>query len=106
MKHLLIYLTILVFFGGLGSSYVHALSTAQPGLFITADMQFDYALTLFEQKDFAAAQVEFKRFLHFFPQDPRHDRADYTAGVALFHSGQYYEAAKRFDSIIRQSKVV
>lgn len=104
MKHLLIYLTILVFFGGLGSSYVHALSTAQPGLFITADMQFDYALTLFEQKDFAAAQVEFKRFLHFFPQDPRHDRADYTAGVALFHSGQYYEAAKRFDSIIRRSK--
>ena len=104
MKHLLIYLTILVFFGGLGSSSVHARSTAQPGLFITADMQFDYALTLFEQKDFTAAQVEFKRFLHFFPQDPRHDRADYTAGVALFHSGQYYEAAKRFDSIIRQSK--
>ena len=104
MKYLLIYLAALAFFWGLNSPYAHALSTDQPGLFITADMQFDYALTLFEQKDFTAAQVEFKRFIHFFSQDPRHDRADYTAGVALFHSGQYYEAARRFDTIIRQSK--
>ncbi len=104
IKELLIYLAVLAFFGGLGSPYAHALSNDQPGLFITADMQFDYALKLFEQKDFTAAQVEFKRFIHFFPQDPRHDRADYTAGVALFYSGQYYEAARRFDTIIRQSK--
>lgn len=76
----------------------------QSAILITADMQFNYAMTLFEQKDFTAAQVEFKRFIHFFPQDPRRDRADYTAGAALFHSGQYYEAAKRFDTIIRQSK--
>jgi len=104
MKRLLISLTVLSFILGLSSPYAHAMPTDQPGLFITADMQFDYAQALFGQKDFTAAQVEFKRFIHFFPQDPRHDRADYSAGVALFHSGQFYEAANRFDTIIRQSK--
>lgn len=105
MKHLLIYLTAaLALVLDLSSPIAHASSNDRSGLFITADMQFDYAQTLFEQQDFTAAQVEFKRFIHFFPKDPRHDRADYTAGVALFRSGQYYEAAKRFDTIIRQSK--
>jgi tetratricopeptide (TPR) repeat protein len=104
MKQLLICLTILALFGGLNLLDAHARSNDRAGLFITADMQFDYAQTLFDQKDFIAAQVEFKRFIHFFPKDPRHDRADYTAGVALFRAEQYYEAAKRFDTIIRQSK--
>ena len=104
MKFLLIYLTALALVLDLNSAIAHASSNDRSGLFITADMQFDYAQALFEQKDFTAAQVEFKRFIHFFPKDPRHDRADYTAGVALFRSEQYYEAAKRFDTIIRQSK--
>lgn len=104
MKYLRIYLAVLACLVSLSSPYAHAISNDQPGLFITADLQFDYALTLFEQKDFTAAQVEFKRFIHFFPQDPRHNRADYTAGVALFHSEQYYEAARRFDTLIRKSK--
>ncbi|WP_321492587.1 hypothetical protein [uncultured Desulfobacter sp.] len=99
-----IYLTALTLVLGLYPPYAQAFSGDQPGLLITADMQFDYAQTLFDQKDFNAAQVEFKRFINFFPQDPRRDRADCTAGVALFHSGQYYEAAKRFDAIIRHSK--
>lgn len=103
MKSLPICLVVL-FILDLGSPCAYAVPNGEPGLFITADMQFDYAMALFEQKDFTAAQVEFKRFLHFFPRDPRHDRADYTAGLALFHSKQFYEAAKRFDTIIRQSK--
>lgn len=104
MKHLLIYLTLLTSIWATDFPYAHAISNNEPGLLITADMQFRYAQALFEQKDFIAAQVEFKRFIHFFPQDSRHTRADYTAGVALFHSGQFYEAAKRFDTIIRQAK--
>lgn len=104
MKRLGIYLAVLACIWRLGSPYAHANANGPSGLFITADMQFDYAQNLFDQKDFTAAQVEFKRFIYFFPQDPRHDRADYTAGVALFHSGQFYEAAKCFDAIIRQSE--
>ncbi|PIE62457.1 MAG: hypothetical protein CSA25_05030 [Desulfobacter postgatei] len=104
MTHPLLFLTLLALSLGLGSPGAHAHSNDPPGLFITADTQFDYAQTLFDQKDFTAAQVEFKRFIHFFPKDARHDRAQYTAGVALFRSGQYYKAAKQFDTIIRQSK--
>jgi tetratricopeptide (TPR) repeat protein len=104
MKGLAIYLTVFISIWSLSSPYIHANTNDKSGLFITADMQFKYAQTLFDQKDFTAAQVEFKRFIHFFPQDPRHDRADYTAGVALFQSGQFYEAAKRFDAIIRKSE--
>lgn len=99
-----LYLAVLLCIWGFGSPSAHANAKDQSGLFISADMQFDYAQSLFNQKDFTAAQVEFKRFIHFFPQDPRHDRADYTAGVALFHSGQFYEAAQRFDAIIRKSE--
>ena len=105
MKHLLISLTLLAFIWNLRPPYVHAVvPNNEPGLLITADMQFNYAQTLFEQKDFTAAQIELKRFIHFFPQDPRHNHADYTAGAALYHSGQFYEAAKRFDTIIGQAK--
>lgn len=105
MKPLLLYIITLTTLFSLSSPCAHTLfAKEQPGLWITAEMQFGYALELFEQKDFTAAQMEFKRFIHFFPKDPRHDRADFKAGVALFRSGQYYEATRRFDSIIRQAK--
>ena len=106
IKLLGVYPVIVTCIWGLGSSYAHANTNGRSGIFITADMQFEYARTLFDQKDFTAAQVEFKRFIHFFPRDPRRERADYTAGVALFHSGQFYEAAKRFDDIIRNAQDV
>ncbi|WP_320040344.1 hypothetical protein [uncultured Desulfobacter sp.] len=104
MRYLQIYLPILTLILGLSSPHAQAISDNQSGLIITADRQFEYAQKLFEQKDYTAAQVEFKRFIYFFPQDPRYDRADYSTGVALFHSGQFYEAAKRFDNIIRQTR--
>ena len=81
------------------------LSAAVPagaaGLVISSDMQFDYADTLFSQKDFRNAEVEFKRCIHFFPQDPRAGRAAFLTGMALFHQEMFYEAARQFDQIIR-----
>jgi tetratricopeptide (TPR) repeat protein len=104
MSRLRIYIPIFAVILCISSSHARSVQNNQAGLFLTADMQFDYAQHLFEQKDYTAAQVEFKRFIHFFPRDPRHDQADYFTGVSLFHSGQFYESAKRFDSIIRQDK--
>ncbi len=75
----------------------------EPGILITPNLQYDYADQLFESGDYIAAQVEFKRFIHFFPDDPRIEQADYKTGLALFHSNQFYEAAKRFDRIIREA---
>ncbi len=75
-----------------------------PGLVITPDLQFNYALELFENKDFTAAQVEFKRFIHFFPDDSRRDAAEFKTAMALFNSGSYYDAAKAFNTIILDHK--
>lgn len=69
-------------------------------LVISPDMQFAYADTLFQKKDFTAAQVEFKRFIHFFSQDPRVTEAAFKTGMALFHQEQFHDAARQFNDII------
>lgn len=73
-----------------------------PGLVITPDIQFTYAQELFQQQDHITAQTEFKRFIHFFPDDPRTREAEFKTAVSLYHSEQFYEAAKRFNKIIEE----
>ena len=73
---------------------------AASGLVISADMQFGYADTLFAKKDFRNAEVEFKRFVHFFPEDPQTDRAEFLIGMALFYQERFHEAARQFNQII------
>ena len=82
------------------------LSTAHghSGLIITADMQFNYARQLYSDKDYLTAQVEFKRFIQFFPDDPRVVQAQFLSGMALFYSEKFYEAARQFDHIISQAQ--
>jgi hypothetical protein len=63
-------------------------------------MQFEYADSLFSQKDFRNAEVEFKRFVHFFSDDPRAGRAEFLTGMALFHQKMFYEAARQFNEIV------
>jgi tetratricopeptide (TPR) repeat protein len=69
-------------------------------LVITSDRQFAYAVSLFEDKDFSTAEVEFKRFVHFFPDDPRVNEAVFKTGMALFHQEKYHDAARRFNDVI------
>lgn len=73
-----------------------------PGLIITPDLQFSYAQELFNAQDHIAAQVEFKRFVRFFPGDPRADEARFRTGESLYRSGQFYEAAKAFNTMISE----
>lgn len=75
-------------------------SAGATGLVISPDMQFEYADTLFSQKDFRNAEVEFKRFVHFFSDDPRAGRAEFFIGMALFHQKMFYEAARQFNEMI------
>jgi tetratricopeptide (TPR) repeat protein len=72
--------------------------TAQ--MVITADMQFGYADSLFHSQDYPAAQVEFKRFLHFFPEDSRRFEAEFKTAMALYHQGNFHDAATQFNQII------
>ncbi len=82
---------------------IPALAEAQQ-LVISADMQFSYADTLYQKGDHETAQVEFKRFVHFFPGDPRVGEAEFKTGMALFHQKRFYDAARQFDAIIRKEK--
>jgi tetratricopeptide (TPR) repeat protein len=69
-------------------------------LILSPDRQFAYADSLFHEKDYRIAEVELKRFIHFFPQDPRVDEAVFKTGMALFYQEQFYEAARKFNDII------
>ncbi len=65
-------------------------------IIIDADMQYSYALELFNHNDFNTAIVEFSRFIHFFSDDNRITDAIFKKGVCLFNTKQYKEAVKVF----------
>ena len=69
-------------------------------LIITSSMQYEYALELFEAEDYDTAIVEFKRFIHFFPESEYLDQAEYNIAVCLFNNKKYHEAARAFNEII------
>ncbi|MCA1787410.1 MAG: hypothetical protein LC657_15665, partial [Desulfobacteraceae bacterium] len=73
-------------------------------LVISPDMQFSYADSLYKKADHGTAEVEFKRFIHFFPGDPRTMEAEFKIGMALFYQERFYDAARQFDEIIRKEK--
>ncbi|MCG8633948.1 MAG: hypothetical protein MI863_08980 [Desulfobacterales bacterium] len=74
-----------------------------PGLVITPKMQFSYADQRYQAGDYTAAQVEFKRFIHFFPDAPQVQEARFKAASALYESGQFHEATREFNKIILNS---
>ena len=78
------------------------IQAAEPAkITISSDQQFAYAQDRYLKKDFRTAEVEFKRFVHFFPQDPRAAEAAFKTGMALLHQELFHEAARQFNEIIR-----
>jgi len=78
-------------------------------MIITSDMQYEYALELFKAEDYDTAIVEFKRFIHFFPENKYLDQAEYNVAVCLFNKKKYHEAVKAFNEIIikgRDDKII
>jgi len=69
---------------------------------INADMQFEYALKQFRDKDYETAVVELKRFVHFFPDDKRVLEARFTTGLSLSYLGRFHQSAKVFNQIIKE----
>jgi len=66
-------------------------------------MQYEYAQTLFRNKDYDAARVEYKRFIHFFPESGRLAEARFNIAVCLFEQKKYMEAARDFNEIILET---
>ncbi|MEN8210895.1 MAG: outer membrane protein assembly factor BamD [Thermodesulfobacteriota bacterium] len=73
-------------------------------MIITSDMQYEYALELFEAEDYDTAIVEFKRFVHFFPESEYLDQVEYNIAICLFNKKKYHEAARVFNEIIIKSR--
>ncbi|MCK5836211.1 MAG: hypothetical protein KAH09_03005 [Desulfobacula sp.] len=73
-------------------------------MIITSDMQFEYAEKLFAEKDYETAMVEYKRFVHFFPDSPLTDQARFKIGVCLFNLKKFNQAARVFNGIIMDDK--
>lgn len=66
---------------------------------ITADAQLAYANHRFENQDYEEAAAEYKRFIYFFPDDPRTEAVDYKIGMAYFQNKSYIKALGRFTRI-------
>lgn len=69
---------------------------------ITADAQFDYAQECLKDQVYDCAIAEFRRFAHFFPEDPRVAEALLQIGRAQLLSDNAAEAVKSFEDVIRR----
>lgn len=96
-------LRFLYFIAGILLFFLTREGLCEEKIIITSDMQIDYADSLFKEKDYAAAQVEYKRFIHFFPGSSRLAEARFNIAVCLFEQKKYMEAARGFNEIILET---
>lgn len=88
--------TIVIFFCSFSQSIAGSV------LEIDADMQFKFAEDAFEDTDYATAVSEYKRFLYFFPEDERAERASYKIGLSYFKGRRYKSAIDSFEALIEK----
>ncbi len=87
------------------SAFAQPRADSEETLVITANMQFDYAEKLYENKDYSAARMAYDRLIHFFPEDGRIQESRYKSGVCLFARGEYQKAARIFEQLIRKGRL-
>lgn len=91
-------LIFLIFIWGVIASMMIISPCFADGLTITADMQYEYALASQKEASHETAMVEWKRFIYFFPLDPRVSTAQFYLGVSLFHLKKWDQARAIFQS--------
>lgn len=79
--------------------FFHTKQAQGETLTLDGEAQFTYARTLYESGDYISAMVEFKRFIHFFPDDARVSEARYLTGLCWMNGGRYPEALQVFQEI-------
>ncbi len=81
--------------------YRHTAPDSQAHVIVlTADKQFDLAREFLNQNDYALAVAEFRRFIHFFPMDPRMGRAQLYMADAFFRADAWEPAIATLDALI------
>jgi tetratricopeptide (TPR) repeat protein len=70
---------------------------------LDSEKQFAFARDYFESGEYDKAIIEFERFIHFFPNDPKLDSALNLKGQVHFQLEQYAEAIESFGQHIRRN---
>lgn len=73
---------------------------SEPLIELTPENQFAFADSLFEQKNYPSATIEFKKFIFFFPEDERIEQVQFKIGLSLFYQKDYEKALNQFPSIL------
>ena len=84
----------------LAAAFIFPCSPNAEPIVIHPENQFAYGKSLFETGDYISAMVEFKRFIHFFPEDSRVPEARYYTGLSWMNGGKYQEALQVFEDIL------
>lgn len=77
-------------------------SATNPFLVLSPDKQFDYAQNLFSTQDYLTAVGEYKRFIHFFPEDERVELAMFQIGMSYYLGKHFTEAISAFSRLTEQ----
>lgn len=70
-------------------------------IIINRDDQFDFSRSVMNGGDYTRAIVEFERFIHFFPGDPRVPKARLLIGICYLKARRYEAARKVFYPFIK-----
>lgn len=76
---------------------------ADETLIIDSDKQFAFAETYFNQGEFRQAIDEYRRFIYFFPNDPRTDTARFKIGLSYMENNAFEQAVKEFRALLNRS---
>ncbi|MCF8025637.1 MAG: tetratricopeptide repeat protein [Desulfobacteraceae bacterium] len=81
-------------------SFVHKAEPHDPNF--SAEAVYEFASKNYETGDYLAAAIEFKRFVHFFPEHHRAAEAGYKAGMSYFRIPRYGDAINAFKRVTEQ----
>ena len=86
----------------LSKSFAGSETSALPNasVTITPDEQYNYAEKLFFNNDYPTAVMEYKRFIHFFSEDKRVERAMFRIGMSYFLGGDLKASVGSFQKLI------
>jgi hypothetical protein len=73
---------------------------AEPVITINADKQLQFAEHYFHAGEYFRAIGEYKRFICFFPDDPRQELAMYKIGLSYFNGKKFQEAIDAFNKLL------
>ena len=84
--------------------FAHAETTScSESVVLDSEKQFAFARDYFKAAEYEKTIIEFERFIHFFPADPKVDSALHLMGQAHFQLEQYPEAIDAFGRHIRRN---